>query len=71
MSKPVYYLDHDGSVLCEACAEASQAHFIARFRPESGPHLNPLPVNCDECSAEIPSSETAETVAAEIALEVC
>ncbi len=64
--RPVFYLDHDGSVLCAPCAKESQEHFVARFRPESGPHLTGATrPHCDECSAEIPASETDETVEAE------
>lgn len=49
-----YYLDGDGCVLCDECAEESREDFVEHFRPVSGPHLNTSECHCDECSREIP-----------------
>jgi len=57
IDEPVYYLDGGGCVLCEGCAEESKEDFAENFRPASGPHNNPSPISCDECSETIPDKD--------------
>lgn len=60
-SNPVYYLDREGSILCEECAEESREDWIPQFRIASGPHpTGIIDEFCDQCSAWIPPSDTEE-----------
>lgn len=56
----VLYLDKEGSVLCEDCAEESRDHWIPHFRPESGPiHNSSHDETCDECGETIEGEQGA------------